>query len=113
MRTELPVMEHPPTSLYQFVSSSITHKLSSLDWHLARHMPRTHFAMGDLEGKWARIHLLGGRMARVLEQPVGGLNVGAIEVELDGDVARLNFKLFGEDEHTPGEPKLLFESGFQ
>lgn len=104
---------NPPTSLYQFVSSSITHKLSSMDWHLARHVPRTHFAMGDLEGKWARIHLLGGRMARVLEQPVGGLNVGAIEVELDGDVARLNFKLFGEDEHTPGEPKLLFESGFQ
>jgi alkaline phosphatase D len=44
---------------------------------------------------------------------VGGLNVGTIEVELDGDLARLNFKLFGEDEDTPGEPKLLFESGFQ
>jgi len=61
--------------------------------------PRTHFRMADLEG--------------VLKQPVGGLNVGAIEVELDGDVARLNFKLFGEDEDTPGEPKLLFESGFE
>lgn len=103
----------PQTSLYQFVSSSITHKLSSLDWHLARHVPRTHFRMADLEGKWARIHLLGGTLARVLEQPVGGLNVGTIEVELDGDLARLNFKLFGEDEDTPGEPKLLFESGFQ
>jgi alkaline phosphatase D len=75
--------------------------------------PESQSAMGDLDGKWARIHLLGGSMARVLEQPVGGLNVGAIEVELDGDLARLNFKLFGEDEHTPGEPKLLFESGFQ
>jgi len=104
---------NPQTSLYQFVSSSITHKLSSTDWHMARHLPRTHFAMGDLEGKWARIHLLGGSMARVWKQPVGGLNVGAIEVEIDGDMARLNFKLFGEDEDTPNEPKLLFESGFE
>jgi alkaline phosphatase D len=38
---------------------------------------------------------------------------GVSPLELDGDLARLNFKLFGEDEHTPGEPKLLFESGFQ
>jgi alkaline phosphatase D len=36
--------------------------------------------MADLEGKWARIHLLGGSMARVLEQPVGGLNVGTLEL---------------------------------
>ncbi len=103
----------PATSLFQFVSSSITHKMSSLDWHMARHIPRTHFALSDLDGKWARIHLLGGSMSRVLEQPVGGLNVGTIEVELDGDDVRLNFKLYGEDEHAPEEPKLLFESGFQ
>ncbi|MCP3136336.1 alkaline phosphatase D family protein [Pyxidicoccus xibeiensis] len=103
----------PPTSLHQFVSSSITHKMSSMDWHLARHIPRTHFAMSDLDGDRARIHLLGGSMARVLQQPVGGLNVGTIEVDLDGDRARLNFKLYGEDEDQPDEPKLLFESGFQ
>jgi hypothetical protein len=30
-----------------------------------------------------------------------------------GGPSRLNFKLFGEDADTPGEPKLLFESGFQ
>jgi alkaline phosphatase D len=87
--------------------------MSSLDWHMARHLPRTHFAMSDLDGRRARIHLMGSRMARVLEQPVGGLNVGAIEVELDGDRALLNFKLFGEDEKNPDEPKLLFESGFE
>jgi alkaline phosphatase D len=103
----------PPTALYQFVSSSITHQLSDLDWHMARHLPRTHFVMSDLDGRRARIHLIGSRMARVLEQPVGGLNVGAIEVEMDGDRALLNFKLYGEDEKQPEEPKLLFESGFE
>ena len=101
------------TALHQFVSSSITHTLPSLAWHLARHLPRTHFKMSDLDGPPARIHLVGGRLARVLQQPVGGLNVGAIEVEMDGDRALLNFKLFGEDEDRPDEPKLLFESGFE
>ena len=56
---------------------------------------------------------IGEDPSRVFEQPVGGLNVGTIEVELDGDDARLDFKLYGEDEHSPEEPKLLFESGFQ
>jgi alkaline phosphatase D len=103
----------PPTGLYQFVSSSITHELSSLDWHLARHVPRIHFLVPDLGGAWARIHLLGSRFARLHQQPVGGLNVGVLEVMLGGEVPRVNFQLFGEDARTPDEPKLLFESGFE
>lgn len=102
----------PPAALYQIVSSSITHKLSSVDWHLARHIPRIHFLVVDVSERYGRIHLLGGRLARLLEQPVGGLNVGVIDVDLSKGDALLNFKLFGEDAETPDEPKLLFESGF-
>lgn len=103
----------PATSLYQFTSSSITHVLPSMDWQIARHVPRTHFALFDTGDSWARIHLLGGSLARVLEQPVGALNVGVIEVDVSGEVARLNFRLYGEDPERPGEPRCLFESGFE
>lgn len=90
----------------------VRHKLPSLDWHFARHIPRIHFLVLDVGEKFGRIHLLGGRLARIVEQPVGGLNVGVVEVDLSKGDALLNFKLFGEDKDTPDEPKLLFESGF-
>jgi alkaline phosphatase D len=103
----------PPTALYQFVSSAVTHVLPSVDWHMARHIPRTQFALFGVGDHWARVHLIGSRLARILHQPVGGLNVGIIEAQLSKDSAELNFRLIGEDEGTPDEPKNLFESGFE
>lgn len=101
----------PPTSLHQFVSSSITHQMPSLDWQLARHVPRTHFALWDVGDRVGRIHLAGSRSARLFQQPVGGLNIGVIEVDLTGDTAGLHFRLFGEDPDRPDAPKCLFDVG--
>lgn len=100
----------PPTHLYQFVSSSISHVMSPLNWQLARHVPRTHFLMTDVGPHWARIHMVGRKLTKRIEQPVGGLNVGVIQVRCGDEKAELNFKLYGEDEKTPDEPKLLYES---
>ena len=72
---------------------------------------RTHFALWDVGSRVARIHLAGNRLARLHEQPVGGLNVGVLEVDLSGDDAQLYFHLYGEDEDQPDEPKCLFRVG--
>ena len=42
--------------------------------------------------------------------PYGGLNLGLVEIERQGDSSRVRFKLIGQDPNDPTQPVVVFES---
>lgn len=89
------------SSLYQFVSSAITHEMSKTSYALTQQVPRTLFGDRDAGfGRRARLQMMGSRLAR-LRQPIAALNVGIIDVDLSSDRAELGFRLIGERDGAP------------
>ncbi len=90
-------------SLYQFVSSGITHAVSKTVGWVSKMLIRAHRELVSEDHSIdARVRLLDGA-----RNPYGQLNFGIIECERRGDALEMQFKLYG---HHGEEPVCVYRS---
>lgn len=101
----------PEVVTHQLVSSAITHEMTSRDRAFGRWVPRTQQSVHTgHDHERGRLDLIGEGRHQRFHQPVGALNIGLIEIELEKGQATLNLKLVGSDEQSPGEPVTRLET---
>jgi alkaline phosphatase D len=93
--------------IVQFVSSALTNRSRSMAGPLARAMLE---ATRPLEREVAGLQIaaLPGKPGGT--NPYGGLNLGLVDIERQGDTSRVRFKLIGQDPADPTQPVVVFES---
>jgi hypothetical protein len=91
--------------IVQFVSSALTNRSQSMAGPLARAMLE---ATRPLEREVAGLQVAAVPGKPGGTNPYGGLNLGLVEIERQGDSSHVRFKLIGQDPDDPTQPVVVF-----